>query len=538
MGRFWTAVVLVLLMVLVPWTSAAAVDYPEYKGWVNDYEGEEGLMSQSEIDQLTTDISKLEQATSIEIAVVTIDSFGGQTAEEYASGIGDFWGVGKKDKNNGIVFLVSSKERHAYIRFASGIYSASNEAAAERILEDIKPDFKAGNYGLGIVRGVEALIEHLNPTPVATSQPNNQIDRISKSNDQTEQVSKPIDWTVVAIIGGGILLLILLVFVGMWFQNRRVKKLLIESDFRKYRKGIEKYSTLLNKTKGGLKKWGLEGLLKEIQDPSILDSDLQAINMVQQQIKLEEIQNKLEKFADETLKPAQRNLTDLASLIDGLENCQRRIEKLKSATGETETALKEIKAKYPNEDWKNAEYQLSLASGVDFLPEELVKVKQNMSRTTLELARVILNNFVGDRLIPMENRLNEINSMQEGVEEAYQKGPELMKRMEDLLSKAESERDIPDEVRQELESSRESFNSANSMLGGSNISWWLIYSLLISSMSHYDSAQNTREEIARHEEYVRHQREESSRNNDSFNNFSGFGGGGGFSSGGGAGSSW
>ena len=49
----------------------------------------------------------IEQNTTFEIAIVTINGTGGQNRVEFAGKIGDFNGVGKKDIENGVVVMWS-----------------------------------------------------------------------------------------------------------------------------------------------------------------------------------------------------------------------------------------------------------------------------------------------------------------------------------------------------------------------------------------------------------------------------------------------
>jgi uncharacterized protein len=82
--------------------SFAQSTYPRSKGAVSDYAGK---LSQTQVAKLTSLIEDYQRQTSIEIAVVVVDDLQGQSAREYATGIGNSWGVGRADRNNGIVLL-------------------------------------------------------------------------------------------------------------------------------------------------------------------------------------------------------------------------------------------------------------------------------------------------------------------------------------------------------------------------------------------------------------------------------------------------
>lgn len=85
-------------------------------GWVTDAAG------------VITDDGRLEAATSQlvatyghEIAVVIIPSSGSLTPQAFAEGLGNMWGVGDSQRNDGIVVLVALEERRTEIVTGSGL---------------------------------------------------------------------------------------------------------------------------------------------------------------------------------------------------------------------------------------------------------------------------------------------------------------------------------------------------------------------------------------------------------------------------------
>ncbi len=58
--------------------------------------------------------------TTNEIAIVTISSFEPyETLFEYSLELGNYWGIGKKDKNNGIAIVFGQKIRQIRIQVAT-----------------------------------------------------------------------------------------------------------------------------------------------------------------------------------------------------------------------------------------------------------------------------------------------------------------------------------------------------------------------------------------------------------------------------------
>ena len=106
--------------------------------------------------------SQLLQEEKIPLLVVTIPSLytyraGDSTVEEYAQALFDHWGIGSKDRNYGVLLLVSLGDRRARIELGAGWAHAHDEEARHIMDDIIVPAFKTGDYSAGIRQGVEAL---------------------------------------------------------------------------------------------------------------------------------------------------------------------------------------------------------------------------------------------------------------------------------------------------------------------------------------------------------------------------------------------
>ena len=110
--------------------------------------------SKTNIEQI---ISEINQKTTAEIAIVTVETLDGVPKEEYAIDIAQKWGIGKKQNDNGILILISKQEREYRIEIGRGLEGLINDAKAGRIGRQIMvPNFQRNQYGKGIY---EALVE-------------------------------------------------------------------------------------------------------------------------------------------------------------------------------------------------------------------------------------------------------------------------------------------------------------------------------------------------------------------------------------------
>ena len=137
----------------------ADVKYPDYTGYVNDFAG---MLDSSTVSRITDIISEVNNKTSAEIAVVTVDNLQGISIEEYAVKLFEKWGIGKKDKDNGVLLLISKEDRKLRIEVGYGLEGALTDLESGRIINNIiVPEFKAGDYDTGVYNGVIAIANEI-----------------------------------------------------------------------------------------------------------------------------------------------------------------------------------------------------------------------------------------------------------------------------------------------------------------------------------------------------------------------------------------
>jgi len=136
--------------------------------WVTD---KANILSDSTETQLNQMISDLEAKNGSEIAVVTVpDTKPSATPKAFATELFNFWKIGKKGKNNGVLLLISSGERRVQIETGSGIQSILPDAKAVGIIEtEITPRFKQQDFDGGTLAGTKALVNVLQ-TPMVNAQ--------------------------------------------------------------------------------------------------------------------------------------------------------------------------------------------------------------------------------------------------------------------------------------------------------------------------------------------------------------------------------
>ncbi|MBR3452151.1 MAG: TPM domain-containing protein [Muribaculaceae bacterium] len=146
-----------LLCITVLPAAAQVPERPNPPRLVNDFAGILG-----DCQWLEDSLERIAMETSNQICVVTMNDFGGYHKAEMAYTIGERWGVGKKDKDNGVVILIKPKTEEspgeAFIAPGFGLEGAITDVSSNRIVEkEMIPHFKDNDYLGGVWAGVQVV---------------------------------------------------------------------------------------------------------------------------------------------------------------------------------------------------------------------------------------------------------------------------------------------------------------------------------------------------------------------------------------------
>jgi uncharacterized protein len=114
---FWRSLTSISLLIaltaiLTAGGGAATPNYPEPKGYVNDFADVIDAQSRDRLNALCTE---LDQKTHAQVAIVTIESLRGAPLEHYATSLFNKWGIGHKDDNRGILILLALSNHQSRI---------------------------------------------------------------------------------------------------------------------------------------------------------------------------------------------------------------------------------------------------------------------------------------------------------------------------------------------------------------------------------------------------------------------------------------
>ncbi len=149
---------LLLLFVLISISVWGQLAVPEHAGvWIHD----EANVLSGQTKALLESVVKAERdSTSNQIAVLIIRSLQGEPLEEYSLKVAEAWGLGQKDKDNGVLLLIAIDDRKVRIESGYGLEGTLTDALSSRInRNEIAPYFRQGQYDEGVKAGVAAIIQ-------------------------------------------------------------------------------------------------------------------------------------------------------------------------------------------------------------------------------------------------------------------------------------------------------------------------------------------------------------------------------------------
>lgn len=123
---------------------------------------EAGILSPASEAALTLKLAGLETITGRQVVIATLPSLQGSSIEDYGYRLGRSWGVGSRERNDGLLLIVAPKERKVRIEVGYGLEGVMTDALASVIIHTtILPRFRQGDLEGGVVAGADAIVDQL-----------------------------------------------------------------------------------------------------------------------------------------------------------------------------------------------------------------------------------------------------------------------------------------------------------------------------------------------------------------------------------------
>ena len=150
-----------LLLGFLP--AIAETPVPFFSSYVVD---QTSTLNSSEKSILENKLSDFNKNKGSQIAILIVDSIQPETIEEFAIRVFDNWKLGRKGIDDGILLAIAKTDRKLRIEVGRGLEGAVTDILAKRIIDEvITPQFKSGQFFLGIDQGVDSLIKVIKTYP-------------------------------------------------------------------------------------------------------------------------------------------------------------------------------------------------------------------------------------------------------------------------------------------------------------------------------------------------------------------------------------
>lgn len=205
------------MVALLLWVSVALgitpdqVPNPRPAGWVSDVAN---VIDADDEATINTRISALNRDLGVEIAVVTVPSVDQGTPKQFTTELFNTWGIGRKGADDGLLVVLAVEQRRLEMETGYGLEGTLPDGwlgvmQSQRMV----PRFKEGDFGGGIVAGLDAVGPRLRNEPVPAI----------SGGARPQQARDPERVVPVGVLIGGTLLLLILVCGGtywVWRRNR------------------------------------------------------------------------------------------------------------------------------------------------------------------------------------------------------------------------------------------------------------------------------------------------------------------------------
>jgi uncharacterized protein len=134
-------------------------DKPSFQTSVYDYAD---VLSQAEEKDLESKLIRYSDSTSTQIVVISVEDLKGEDIGILTPKWAQEWGIGQEKEDNGILILLSKKDRKIWIAPGYGVEERLTAGINGELTRNIIiPEFKAGSYYKGLDKGADAIFKVL-----------------------------------------------------------------------------------------------------------------------------------------------------------------------------------------------------------------------------------------------------------------------------------------------------------------------------------------------------------------------------------------
>lgn len=174
-GKFGLVFLLLTALIAFPAfllvATAAEGDFQPVPKLIKRVTDTTGTLSSSDEVQIEARLKTYEAKKGAQIAVLIVGTTQPETVFDYSTRVMTEWKLGRKDIDDGVLFVIAKNDRKTQILVGLGLSGSLTDAMSKRILTEVAaPKFRTGDFAGGIDDGVAKIIsvidgETLPPPP-------------------------------------------------------------------------------------------------------------------------------------------------------------------------------------------------------------------------------------------------------------------------------------------------------------------------------------------------------------------------------------
>ena len=173
-----------------------------------------GVLSPQALERADSILADIRSRTSAEVVMVIVDNLSGQDIDNWATELFTLWGIGKKDRDNGVILVTSVGDRENVIRTGYGAEPVLPDLVCWNIIQKkMNPRFRDGDFDGGVIDALDAVRASMTSEEARNELASQQPDGAG-SDDSAELFAGYITLGVISSLA------LLLLVAGLWVKTR------------------------------------------------------------------------------------------------------------------------------------------------------------------------------------------------------------------------------------------------------------------------------------------------------------------------------
>ncbi len=110
------------------------------------------------------------RASGAAIVVLTVPSLSGRTVEDFAHEVFQCWGVGARERNDGVLVVLAMRDRKLRIEVGTGLRDRLTDTEAAEVIEAMVPSLRSGDVIGAVATGASLVVAEVSVPPLAEPQ--------------------------------------------------------------------------------------------------------------------------------------------------------------------------------------------------------------------------------------------------------------------------------------------------------------------------------------------------------------------------------